>query len=255
MSPLVITLLIVGGIAILIVIGYINHMLENRNLERARQKAEFTDRVRRSRDISEALPGQYMTPRLKLLLAKLQLQSCERLLPLDKHNAALKEQMEELRGQIAQGESIPVSNTPQKILSDAKAKDIRYQLESLHGQIGRAAKEGALPAQDAKYWNQEIRRMLITTNVELFSNLGHLALQQNQPGQARLAFERGVQYLRKLPDPTPYETELQRLEMQLARANAMVLDTGKPAADDTNELTDGLKSLDSDDWKKKQIYD
>lgn len=255
MSPLVITLLVIGGIAILIVIGYINHMIENRNLERARLKAELTDRIRRSRDLSDALPGQFMSPRLKALLATLQLQACERLLPLDKHNSALKEQIEELRRELAKGDSITVGNQPKKILSEAQAKDIRYQLETLHGQIGRASKEGTVSAQEAKHWSQDIRRMLITTNIELFSNLGHAALQQNLPGQARLAFERGVQYLRKLQDPTPYDAELKRLEAQLARANALVLDSVKPSPEETSELTDGLKSLEGDDWKKKQIYD
>ncbi|CAD5109464.1 hypothetical protein [Zestomonas carbonaria] len=254
MSPLVITLLVIGGIAILIAIGYINHVVENRNLERARLKAELSDQIRRCGKLSDALPGQFMSPSLKLTLARLQLQDCERLLPLDKQNAGLKSQIEELRGQVARGEAIAVNNPPQKVLSEARAKDIRYLLEDLHGQIGRAAKEGLLPPQDAKRWVQEIRKMLITTNIELFNNLGHLALQQNHPGQARLAFERGVQYLRKLPDPTPYEAELKRLEMQLARANALVLDT-KPSEDDPSELTDGLKSLEDDDWKKKQIYD
>ncbi|MCY1350589.1 hypothetical protein D9M68_379390 [compost metagenome] len=255
MSPLVITLLIVGGIAILIAIGYVNHMVENRNLERARQKAELSDQIRRCGNVSDALPGQFVSPALKLLLARLQLRDCERLLPLDKQNAALKLQIEELRGQVAQGESIAVANPPQKLLSEAKAKEVRYLLEDLHGQIGRATKEGLLPPQDAKRWAGEIRRMLINSNVELFNNLGHAALQQNQPGQARLAFERGVQYLRKLPDPTPYAAELKRLEAQLARANALVLDTIKPTEADSSELTDGLKTLEDDDWKKKQIYD
>ena len=41
MSPLVITLLIVGGIFILIAIAYINHMVENNKLEKSRLKAEL----------------------------------------------------------------------------------------------------------------------------------------------------------------------------------------------------------------------
>ncbi|AYC33181.1 hypothetical protein D3880_12850 [Pseudomonas cavernae] len=255
MSPLVITLLIVGGIAILIAIGYINHMVENNKLEKARLKADLSDRVRRCREIAETLPGQFMSPALKLLLAHLQLQSNERLLPLDKHNTALKVRIEELRYLVGQGESIAVANPPQKVLTEAKAKDIRYLLENLHGQIGRASKEGTLQALDAKHWAKEIQQMLVHTNIELFTNLGQQALQQNQPGQARLAFERGVQYLRKQNDPSPYQAALKQLEMQLARANSMVLDTIKPLEDESSELTDGLKSLDDDGWKKKQIYD
>ena len=55
MSPLLITALIIGGIALLIAIGYINHVVENSKLEKARLKAELNDRVRRCAQISESL--------------------------------------------------------------------------------------------------------------------------------------------------------------------------------------------------------
>ena len=47
MTPLLITLLIVAGIALLIVIGYLNNVVENGKLERARTKIELADRLRR----------------------------------------------------------------------------------------------------------------------------------------------------------------------------------------------------------------
>ncbi|BAN49063.1 hypothetical protein [Metapseudomonas resinovorans] len=256
MSPLVITLLIVVGIVILIVIGYVNHMVENSKLEKARLKADLSDRLRRCADLSETLPGQMVSPGLKLLLARLQLQFGERLLQVDKHDAALKTRLEQLRSLVAQGESIPVANPPQKILSEAKAKEIRFQLESLHGQVTRAAQDGQLPANEAKSWVKEIRDMLVQLHVEFFTNLGLQALQENQPRQSRLAFERGVQYLQKQPDPARYQAHLQQLKAQLARANALVLENGQPSIDEPSELTEGLKSLDDEDlWKKKNIYD
>lgn len=256
MSPLVITILIVSGIALLIAIAYINHMVENNKLEKARLKADLNDRLRRSSDVAETLPGQLMTPQLKLLLSRLQLHFGERLLPLDKSNSALKARIEELRKHIAQGESIPVNNPPQQILSEAKAKDVRFQLENLHGQLTRSVQDGLLTATEAKLWLGEVRTMLTQVHIEFFSNLGQQALQQNQPGQARLAFERGVQYLRKQPDPARYQAQLQKFEEQLARANAMVLDKPQPSADEPSELTQGLSSLEGEeDWKKKNIYD
>lgn len=256
MSPLVITLLIVGGIAILIVIAYVNHLVENNKLEKARLKADLSDRIRRCASISESIPGQLMTPELKLLLSRLQLHFTERLLPLDKGSADTRSHLEELRRLVAQGESIPVRNPVQPILAEAMAKEVRFQLESLHGQITRAAQENLLPANETKHWVAEIRHMLVQLHIELFNNLGQQGLQQNQPGQARLAFERGVQFLRKQPEPTRYQVPLQKLENQLARANAMVLDMGEPKAEEHSELTEGLKSLEADeDWKKKHSYD
>ena len=255
MSPLVITILIVSGIVILIAIAYINHMVENNKLEKARIKADLNDRLRRCTDLAEALPGQLMTPALKLLLSRLQLHFSERVLPYDKSNNALKAHIEELRKIIAQGESITVNNPPQPIINEPKAKEVRFQLESLHGQLTRCAKDGIIPASEAKHWLKEVRHMLTQVHIEFFGNLGQQALQQNQPGQARLAFERGAQYLRKQPDPAPYQNALKKFEEQLARANAMVLESSKPVTEQPSELDAGLESLGGDEWKKKNIYD
>ena len=256
MSPLVITLLIVGGIALLIAIAFVNHMVEQNKLEKARLRTELNERIRRCATVSESLPGQMMTPQLKLMLNRLQMHFTQRLVQLQPGNTDSKAQLEALRQLIAQGEAIPVQNPLQQIVSEVKAKEVRFQLENLHGQITRCAQDGILPANEAKHWINEVRHMLVQLHIELFSNLGQLALQQSQPGQARLAFERGVQYLRKQADSVRYQMPLKKFEAQLARANAMVVDMGKPAADDSSELTAGLKTLEGDeDWKKKNIYD
>ena len=255
MSPLVITALIIAGIVVLFVIGYINHMVENSKLEKARLKADLNDRVRRSRDVSENMPGQLMSPALKVLLSRFELHYGERLLALDKQNINLMGRLTELRDLIAKGDSAPVRNPPQPILTEAKAKDIRFLLENLHGQINRAAQDGALPANEAKRWLGELRHLLVQLHFEFFSNLGQQSMQQGHPGQARLAYERGVQYLRKQPEPKVYEEQLTYLEKLLARANAQVLDRMAPAEDEHNELTDGLKTDAEETWKKKVIYD
>ncbi|MCQ4965794.1 hypothetical protein NE652_12715, partial [Bifidobacterium pseudocatenulatum] len=73
-----------------------------------------------------------------------------------------------------------------------------------------------------KQWIREVRHILVLLHIEFFNNLGQQTMQQNQPGQARLAFERGVQYLRKQQEPQMYAEQLEYLEKLLARANAQV---------------------------------
>ncbi len=254
MSPIVITLLIGTGIAILIAIVYINHMLENSKLEKARLRADLNDRVRRSREVSESLPGQLMTPALKLLLTNFELQFSDRLLLLNKTDNALRTRISELRELASKNEKIPVSNPAQPIHNEAKAKEVRFILENLHSQISRAAQDGLMQANEAKHWGKEIQHMLTLLHIDFFNSLGQQALQGAQPGQARLAFERGVQYLRKQPEPGKYQSQLTQMEAQLERANTMVLENSKPVADEENQLTEGLKSLDDDeDWKKKSF--
>ena len=256
MTPLMITLLVVAGIALLIAIGYMNHVVENNKLEKARTKVELNDRLRRCGEITETFPGQLMNPALKLLLTRLELNVCQRLQNLEKNNAALKARIIELNALVAQGESLPVNNPPAPIQTEAKAKDVRFLLEALHGQITRAAQDGFLPTNEAKRWIREVRHILVLLHIEFFNNLGQHSLQQGQPGQARLAFERGVQYLRKQQEPQMYAEQLEYLEKLLARVNAQVMDQNAPAEDEVNQLTSGLKDVEADaDWKKKAIYD
>lgn len=256
MTPSMIALLVVAGIALLIAIVYINHVVENNKLEKARLKVELNDRVRRCSEVNETFPGQLMSPALKLLITRLELNALQRLLLLHKSSADLKAQVAELTGLIGKGESIPVNNPPAPIQTEAKAKDVRFLLEALHGQITRAAQDGFLPPTEAKRWIREVRHILVLLHIEFFNNLGQHSLQQNQPGQARLAFERGVQYLRKQQEPQLYAEQLEYLEKLLARANAQVMDEIAPVEGEVNQLTEGLKEVDADaEWKKKVIYD
>ncbi|MBX8605643.1 hypothetical protein K5D65_00415, partial [Pseudomonas cichorii] len=237
-----ITLMVVAGIALLIAIGYLNHVAENSKLDKARAKVELSDRLRRCGEITETFPGQLMSPALKLLLTRLELNVVQRMLALEKNNAQLKTRQTELEELVAQGDRIQVTNPVSPIQTEAKAKDIRFLLEALHGQVTRAAHDGFLPTSEAKHWIREIRVILVNLHIEFFNNLGQLALSQEQPGQARLAFERGVQYLRNQPDPVTYQQQLQAMEKQLARANSMVLTNIAPSDDDDNALTEGLKA-------------
>lgn len=256
MTPLIITLLIVAGIAILVAIGFLNHVAENKKLERARTKVELDDRLRRCGEITETFPGQLMTPDLKLLLTRLELNVVQRMLGLNKNSSALKERVAELTALIAKGNEIPINNPPSPIQTEAKAKDVRFLLEALHGQVTRAAHDGFLPTTEAKHWVKQIRHILVLLHIEFFNHLGQHALSQEQPGQARLAFERGVQYLSKQPEPAVYNEQLKYLQKMLARSNSMVLTNIELVEGEENELTDGLKVADAEaEWKKKVVYD
>lgn len=256
MTPLMITLYIVTGIAILIVIGILNNMVESNKLAKARSKVELNDRLRRCGQINETFPGQLVTPGLKMLFARLEFNINQRLLQLDKHNTALKGRLAELETEIAKGDAITINNPPAPIMTEAKAKDIRFLLEALHAQVTRAAQEGFLSPNEAKHWVKEIRHILVLLHIEFFNNLGQQLLETEQPGQARLAFERGVQYLKHQPEPLLYQEQLQYLERLLKRTTAMVLSEMEPAEDEVNELTEGLKADEEEDpFKKKVNYD
>jgi hypothetical protein len=254
-SPVLITGLVIAGLFILIAIGVINQIVEKNNLEKARIRAELSDRMRRCANLSDSFPGQMMTPALKLLLARLELGLGEKLLPLDKKNATLEARVAALRAAVAKGEDIPVENTPVKVITEAQAKEIRLLMEDLHAQIIWANKQNQLDAPAAKRWIHQIQRMMVMLHVEYFSNVGQQALQQGGAHKARLAFERGIQHVRKQPNPNEYQAQLATLEASYAHANKLEQTQHQPRLDEPSELAEGLKSLESeDDWKKNNIY-
>lgn len=256
MSSTTIVMLIFAGIAALLSIGYINHLLEKTKLDKARRKAEFIDRYRRCANLSSALPGQLMTVELKQLLNRLELHFIDQLRVVERHEPKYKLRAEELRQLIAKADDLPIKNPHVKIITDEQTKDVRFQLESLQAQIIRAAEEKVLTQAQAKQWLSQIKHMLVIVYIEYFNNLGRQQLEQNRPSQARLVFERAVQYLKKQKDLTPYKQQLAQFEALFARANALVLEQTGPKPDQVSELTEGLQQQNQDDeWQKKQIYD
>ncbi len=255
MSPVLITGLVVAGLCVLIAIGVINQIVEKNNLEKARQRAELNDRIRRCAILSDSFPGQMMTPELKLLLSRLELFLIERLLPLDKKNATLQARAAALNNAIGKGQDVPVQNAPVKVLTEAQAKEIRLLAEDLHTLIVWANKQNQLDATSAKRWVHQIQRMMVMLHVEYFTNVGQLALQQGSAHKARLAFERGIQHVKKQPNPADYQPQMASLEASYAHANRLEQTQHKPNLDEPSELAEGLKSIESDnDWKKNNIY-
>lgn len=255
MSPAFITALVFGALFVAIILIYISQQMERRKLERQRQKAELTERVRRCADLNEILPGQMMTPQLKLLMYKIELKLSERLRPLAPENTELVNRIDELVVLLGKGENVPVKNLPQSINTEHKAKEIRFLLEGLHGVITRAAREHLITTAEARHWVEEIRHMMVQLHIDFFTSIGQQLLQQEKPRQARLAFERAVQFLRRQADQERYRLQLRDLARYLERANDLALER-EPTEDDHDELTAGLTQEEIDDpWRKKQVYD
>jgi hypothetical protein len=258
-TPFMITILIVVVVAILIVIGYLNNVVEANKLQKSRLKLELTDRLRRAVEINETFPGQFVSADLKHLFARLELNVLENLVRLDKRNRAYKERIDELQAQVALGDKVKIDNPKPPITTEAYAKHISYLLESLHGQLTRATKEGFLTSTETKRWVKEIKHILVLVHIEFFNNLGQQALSAEEPGQARLAFERGVHYLKNQPEPAQYDDQLKQLQALLTRTNSIVMTNVQHQAAQFSELNAGLQEEakaeeDADgEWKKKRL--
>jgi hypothetical protein len=253
LSPVVISGLVVAALFLVIAIGYASQIVEKHNLEKARLRADLNDRLRRCVTVADALPGQMITPQLKTMLTRLELYLCERLLPLERKNPAHAARMQALTSALAGGETA-ATNPPVKIASEAQAKQLRLLLEDLHAQVVWAAKQRQLDQDSAKFWLQEIQRLLVQLHVEYFDNMGRQALQQRQPQKARLTFERGIQYLRKQPQTPEHQARIAAFAALIEVALGAEQERQQPNPEEPSQLAEGLKDLDDDDWKKNNIY-
>jgi hypothetical protein len=172
-------------------------VVENNKLEK-RTEIELADRLRRCGEITETFPGQFMTPALKLLLTRLELNLNQRLLNLNNQRRA-QGAHRRAEGLMAQGED-PVNNPPAPIHTEVKAKDVRFLLEALHGQVTAPPRKASCRPTRPSTGSRKSPHPGAAAH-RVLQQPRPARLQQNQPGQARLAFERGVQYLRKQPEP------------------------------------------------------
>lgn len=255
MSPLVITLFVVIGILALGFIVYISHALEKAKLEKARLKADLIDRIKRCDRLVVQLPGQFLNLELKGVLQRIQLHYLEQLARIDRSDPNIQNQINALRNPL---DANRLENAVVKVRNDEIAKGLRFQLEGLNAQIVHAGQQNILTRSEAVKWTNEVRKMLISLNLELFHSVGANALRLKQGGQAKLAFERGLQYLAKLPERDQYHDERRKLEEQLAVADKLVVHQMSNGGNVATELTSGIESLEKEEeeqWKRKSLYD
>ncbi len=254
MSSVTIVVFILVGIVALFLIGYINHLLEKSKLDKARRKAELIDRYRRCASLSNSLPGQLMTVELKQLLNRLELHFVDELTRVDRQEPKHQVRAEELRQLMAKTADVPISNPSVKIMTDEQAKDVRFQLESLQTQLTRAAEERLIPVAQLKPAVAHIQLQLINLYLDYFRASGQRFMQQGQPRQARLAYERAVKLLKRQTAPQ-FTQQLPQFEQLLDRASKLVLEHTQKAVTQNNELAGAVDSEPVDEWKKKQLYD
>lgn len=255
MTHMMIAAIVIAGVAILIAIGFLNNAVEANKAEKIRLGHELKDRLRRCAELNERFPGQLTTPEVKMLMHRLEHNVVKRALALNKASPELKERLAELELDMAK-EEVEVKNPSAPITTEAQAKEVSFLIEGLHHQIQRAAQENLFKPGESRHWNNVIRGLLVKLHLEFFNNLGQQAFQDGDPGHARLAYERAVQYLKKQPDPNLYSEELAYAQKMVARADALVLNKIQAHDDDENELTAGLKETEEEtEWKKKAIYD
>lgn len=255
MSPLLIGVLVAGGVLILLSIGFISHGLERARIERARAIADLSARLKICRTINAQLPGQYMNAELKVLLIGLEISLLEKLTRLDRKDERAEQMLESARQELKKPE-VTVSNQPTKIESEVEAKEARLMLENLHSLLSQAHKERMIDRMTLQQWSVQIRQYLFVTSLEVFEALAMQGMRQGKPRVAKLQYERAIAYLHQQNDPALADQILRFKELLKQAAEATVRSEQANSAE-SSELSAGLQELEKSDeeWKKKAVYD
>ncbi|WP_373186146.1 hypothetical protein [Halopseudomonas sp.] len=255
MSPLLIGLLVAGGVLILLSIGFISHGLERARIERARTIADLSSRLKICRTINGQLPGQYMSPELKVLLTGLEISLLEKLVRLDRKDERAQQMLESTRQELKKPE-LTVANPPQKMESEVQAKEARLMLENLHNLLTQAHKERIIDQLTLQQWSGQIRQYLLATSLEVFEVLARQGMRQGKPRIAKLQYERAIAYLNQQNNPALAD-QILRFKELLKQASEATVRSEQASTADSSELSAGLQELEISDeeWKKKAVYD
>lgn len=254
MTSTTIVLLILGGIVALLLVGYLNNVVEKQKLERARKKAEMAERQQRLESLSESLPKQFLTVPLKQTLHELELHFAEGLLANDPKNRKVESRILLLKERIAEADRHVIGNPEASLQTEEQVKEIRFLLESWQAQLTRAAEDQLVSATQLKPMLNHIQQQLLKLYLDYFRLSGENFMRQGLPRQARLAYERAVKLLQRQTAPQ-FAEQRSEFEKLLEQANASVLEHTRKTAEQDNQLAGAVGTEQTDEWKKKQLYD
>lgn len=255
MSPLIIGILVAGGVLILLSIGYINHSLERMKIERARLTAELNARLKVCQNTSGQLPGQFMSPDLKRCLISYEVHLLTKLLRIDRKNQLAQQALDANRNLLAQTD-IRVDNAPLTIDNPVTAKEVSSQLEDLRHLLIQAHREGLLDKASLQQRTTQIRQQMIALALDMFQVVAEQAMRDQKPRVAKLQYERAITYLNNLNSPA-HAQELERYKQLVKMAEVATARAEQANVDDNSELSAGLQELEQSDtaWRKKALYD
>ncbi|WP_105644741.1 hypothetical protein [Pseudomonas sp. MYb185] len=255
MSTMLIAALVVGGLAIVIGIGFLSQAVERSRLERARALAELQARWSHCASISSELPGQFMSAELKLLLLQVEAGLLERLVRQDGKNARHAGLLAEVRQQLGQGEP-RITNAPLVIDNEVAAQTARQQLGDLIRLLEQVRREGGLDNAAFQRWNQELGLHLLQTTLSMHQALANEAMRSGKPRVAKLQYERALSYLGKQQHPAA-AGQMVVFRQLMEQAEQAALQMEQSAGNTGTVLSEGVQALEEDDqaWKKKALYD
>ncbi|MFA5678262.1 MAG: hypothetical protein WC953_07610 [Pseudomonas sp.] len=252
MSTMLIVALVVGGLVVVVSIGFFSQAVERARLEKARAIAELQARWSHCNSINASLPGQFMTVELKQLLLNIEASLLEKLLKLDPRNNRHATQLADVRQQLAQGEP-QIGNVPVVTNNETAAQAANRQLSDLLQLLDLARTSGVLDDQGFMRWSQQVKRHQLETGLGMYRALAEAAMREGKPRIAKLQYERAVAYLGKQRTGASEQMAVFRHLLLQAEQAVIQMEQGLTGT----ALSEGVQALEEDDqaWRKKALYD
>lgn len=258
MSSTTITIIIFAVICLSITAIYISQARERARVEKARRTTICMDRYQRMQQLLHDLPPQYLNNELRVMILERSIETLHELIQLNhdsKHESYLQadlESLKQIREQNPKFAPIPVN-------SEAKAKEVRDNLEILHRFIESQHRNKRLTAAVAKKYLDFIKLSICQSRADLFCSRAQAAAKE----KPRLAihnyhcaidaFKALSEHPQALKAVQQLRLKIKALEAEADQQNQATKAQADPVQQHKTEWDTFLK--DDDTWQKKNNYD
>lgn len=254
MDTTTVVLLLTGIIIVSVIIVVLSQMRERARIERARRITAQEDAYNRAHRLLTEIPGQYLTPDLKLLILKHMEQACEQLQDLgsDLPVAQWLESVTQTKKAVLENRD---TRTSVHIDSPEKASYVRELLQNLFRLIEGMYKAGRINAATAGKNLKHVLFLVHKTQADLHVFQARDYLRQNQIRKAIHAYHLASTEMGKSRD-----NPLAVRAVKAFRTRIRELEDMQTQGRDSREVHSKLDRewdnfLQDDNWKKKADYD
>ncbi|KPQ30334.1 MAG: Mgr1-like, i-AAA protease complex subunit [Marinobacter excellens HL-55] len=255
MDPTTIVLLLAAIVTVSLIIVVISQMREKARIERVRKMTAQEDLYNRAYRLLSEIPGQYLTPDLKLLLLKRMEDACNELIML-KSGQPVSAWLESVKKTKKQVTDSTDSRPAVKIDSPEKATYIKELLQHLFKMIETMHKSGRIDTATAKKNLKHVLFLVHKTHADLHVFQARDHIRQNQIRKAIHAYHLASTELGKSKDNPlamkavkSFRTRIKELEASIVDGNTDIEGHGNLDREWDNFLQD------DGSWKKKADYD
>lgn len=257
MNSITLILGLAAVVAVSIIIIVASQLREKARIERARKITALEDRYKRCERLLTELPGQYLTPELRLLLLNEMEAVCDSLaefssgLPTEKWREAATQEKARIQDQQDTTTTQAAIDTPEK------SRYIKELLESLFKLIVNMHKSGRIDGETSRDTQQYILFLVHKTHADLHVFQAREHIRKNRIRQAIHAYHMASTEMGKSRDNPLAARAVKAFRKRIAELEAMnAKGESTESAEPDSELDKQWdRFFHEDDWKKKPDYD